>query len=159
MIYAKFLLRASIISSFIISSIQAMVYDNRYFPLLKRPFLIVDGRPSHAASNVFFTTASRAYGPADDDIGIPELFGKFNLLQLSLAINKLGLPNPEPSQVRFYEFPFRVEGTIQSQGIEFAYEQALCDFFKLGIDFFFMGSNSRQEFFPGCHSFIWHRSY
>jgi len=148
MLYAKLLLRGILLGAFIVSSVQAMVYDNRYFPLLKRPFLIADGRPSHFASNVFLTTASKAVGPADEDIGIPELFGKFNLLQLSMAITKLGLPNPEPSQVRFYEFPFRVEGVIQSQGVEFAYEQAIGDYFKLGVDCFFMRSVSRQEFFP-----------
>src|ERR1700722_13157965 len=120
------------------SYIQAMVYDNRFFPLIKQPFIIVDGRPSHGSANLFIITGSKAIGTVEEEIGIPELFGKFDLRQISNAVTLLGLPNPLPSELRALNFPFRVEGVLQGQGLAFAYEQATFDWLKLGINWFFM---------------------
>lgn len=138
----------SIISiCFLHARLQAMVYDNRFFPLIKQPFLIVDGRPSHGSSNLFILTGSKAIGTVEDEIGIPELFGKFDLKQISSAVSALGLPNPLRSELRGLSFPYSVQGVLQAQGLAFAYEQATFDWLKLGLNWFFMNSSSRQEFF------------
>ncbi len=138
----------SIVGILIVSSrLTAMVYDNRFFPLIKQPFLIVDGRPSHGSSSLFIMTGSKAIGTVEEEIGIPELFGKFDLKQISNAVTRLGLPNPLRSELQTLNFPYRVEGVLQAQGLSFAYEQATFDWLKLGMNWFFMNVSSRQEFF------------
>lgn len=145
---ARFLLLIGVLAS-LSSMTRAMVFDNRYFPLLKKPYIFVQGRPSHADGNVFFMTASQAIDDLENEIGIPEIHGKLDLLQLSNAINELKLPNPLRSELRLFSFPYSVGGVIQAQGISFSYEHSFCDLhpsLALGINWFFMNAYSRQEF-------------
>ncbi len=65
-----------IVSLFLLTSFNvfSMVTDNRFFPWLPYQFLAVDDRPSHVAGELFFTTASQAFGENEEDVGIPELY-------------------------------------------------------------------------------------
>lgn len=125
---------------------HAMVYDNRYFPLILKPYIVTEGRPSHVAGSLFMCTGSKAMGLNEEDVGIPELNGKFDLRQLSESFVELNIPNPLRSELRTYDIPFTVNGVIQSQGFSFAYQQQITDIFSMGFNWFFMRSYSRQEF-------------
>lgn len=136
----------SIAAALCIMRSHAMVYDNRYFPLILKPYITTEGRPSHAAGSLFMCTGSKAMGLNEEDIGIPELNGKLDLRQLSESFVELHIPDALRSELRAYDIPFTVNGVIQSQGFAFAYQQQITDIFSLGFNWFFMRSYSRQEF-------------
>lgn len=125
-----------------------MVFDNRFFPLIQKPFISSSGRPSHIGAYLYATTASKAINDMEQNIGIPELYGKFDLGALALAFDKVGLPNPLRSDLRGQVLPFDMAGTIQAQGLEFCYYQSICEIGGLGFNWLVMHSNSRQDFFP-----------
>lgn len=130
----------------IATSSSAMVFDNRFFPLIQKPFISVDGRPSHLAANFFVTTASRALDNNEKEIGIPRLFGEFELGVLSRALDRAGICNPLRSDLRNDKLPFTTAGTLQTQGIEFAYYQSIHDIIGFGFNWMVMRSNSSQVF-------------
>src|SRR5436190_15596839 len=106
---------------FSISAIQAMVFDNRYFPLIQEPYISIPDRPSHLRFDAFMTTASQADGRRNGvHIGIPEIFGPFDLSFLGRAFDLVGLPNPLTPIQTAASLPFSLEGKIQTQGISFS---------------------------------------
>lgn len=126
----------------------SMVYDNRFIPLLQHPYISIDGRPSHAAAYLFATTASKALDNREKTIGIPEISGELDLGKLGQALTVAGFANPLRSDLIGTPIPIRVNGSIQTQGIEFSYYQSICDIIGFGFDWFAMRSNSSQEFRP-----------
>ncbi|MCX5921871.1 MAG: hypothetical protein NTX86_00925 [Candidatus Dependentiae bacterium] len=129
-------------------SAHSMVFDNRYIPLLQKPYISVDDRPSHCAGNFFVTTASKAIDNREKEIGIPELNGQFDLGQYGAAFDVVGLPNPLRADIQGQSIPFNVNGVIQAQGVEFSYYQSIKDVAGIGFNWLLMRSVSRQEFLP-----------
>src|SRR3990167_3949314 len=137
-----------------VSSSCAMVFDNQFFPLLQKPFVTVEGRFSHFAPSFFVTTASSAFGKNEEEIGLPEIYGTldqqqnvFDLGVLAKAIDTAQKPNPIADLIGA-KIPYKLDGKIQAQGLAFAYRQSLYkDIIAVGVDFFFMRVNSRQDFF------------
>ncbi len=129
------------------ASCAAMVFDNRFFPLIQYPYITVEGRPSHLAAALFATTASKSFGENETEIGTPELFGKYDQRELANSIVKTGKPNPLPSQFQLIELPWNMEGKIQAQGVQFSYRQALNDWLAVGLYGMAMRSDSSLEFF------------
>lgn len=123
-----------------------MVFDNRFFPLIQKPFISVPGRPSHIGAYLYATTASKAINSMEQNIGIPELYGKFDLGALALAFDQVGLPDPLRSDLRGQTLPFEMAGSIQAQGLEFCYYQSICQIGGVGLNWLVMHSNSRQDF-------------
>jgi hypothetical protein len=122
---------------------HGMVYDNRYFPLLQPPYVTVEDRPSHFALDLFVTTASKSFGTFEQEIGLPEIHGKFDEQGLAKAIAKTGQPNPLRSQLQFVtEFPYAMEGKLQSQGFALSYEQSFVNWLKAGFYLMIMRSES-----------------
>lgn len=131
------------------ASVHGMVYDNRYFPLLQRPYVTVEGRPSHYAMELFVTTSSKAFGRFEAEIGLPEIQGMFDEQALASSIAATGKPNPLRSQLQFIsEFPWTMEGKIQSQGFALSYEQSFASWIKAGFYLMVMRSESSISFFP-----------
>lgn len=126
----------------------SMVFDNRWFPLIQKPFISVVNRPSHLGAYLYATTASKAINNMEQNIGIPELYGKFDLGALALAFDMVGLSDPLRSDLQGQTIPFDMSGTIQAQGLEFCYFQSICAIAGVGFNWLIMHSNSRQEFFP-----------
>ncbi|MDR3549968.1 MAG: hypothetical protein P4L31_01015, partial [Candidatus Babeliales bacterium] len=126
----------------------SMVYDNRFIPLLQHPYISVDGRPSHAGIYPFAITASKAIDRSEKTIGIPVIAGELDLGQLGQALTAAGFQNPLRTDLIGQPIPIRVDGSIQTQGVEFSYYQSICDIIGFGFDWFVMRSNSSQEFRP-----------
>lgn len=127
-------------------SAQAMVFDNRYFPLIQHPFITVECRPSHFAMNGFVTTASAAFGRDEEEVGLPLLFGPYDQRELARSFVKAGLPNPLRSSFLFFELPWKMAGKIQSQGFDLEYQQSFNDCLAAGFLFLVMRSDSRIDF-------------
>ena len=69
--------------------IFAMVFDNRYIPLIQYPYITVSDRDSHITGDFFVTTAGEAADERERSIGIAELSGPFDQAQLAYSICKL----------------------------------------------------------------------
>lgn len=141
-----------LIMAFISSSLSfSMVYDNRFFPLFRRPRIGVDGLPSSFAVDYMISTASKAFNDDEGEMSIPELFGNFDLGVLGRSFEAIGKPNFIRSdlQAANSKLPFDMEGRIQSQRLAFSYYQRLVQWFSIGFSWFFMRVNSRQKFTLG----------
>src|SRR5438046_6724957 len=81
-------------------SVHAEIYDNRFIPLFMPPQTFIDDLPSSAEFDFVITTASEAFATDEKRIGIPEIFGTFDLNTLSIALTELGKPDPLRSDLR-----------------------------------------------------------
>jgi hypothetical protein len=128
-----------------VSSINfAMVWDNRFLPLIPSPALWIEESVFEVAP--FFVTASRAASKEEEGIGIPEIFGNFDQGTLSDAFDIAGIPNALRSDWRGFKIPWVVNSKIQGQGAQFYYHQALGKHFSLGFSWFFLRLSSSLDF-------------
>lgn len=135
------------IAAFVSQFAQAMVYDNRFIPLFQRPQLIIDDSHSEFAVEWFMTTANNSLNNNQQNIGLPEIFGPFDQVQLANAIVAIGKPNPLPSEFQVLtRLPWELTGKRQSQGIAFAWYQSLFEWVSIGFSWLFMRVESRDEF-------------
>lgn len=125
----------------------AMIFDNRFFPFIQKPYITVDGRSSYATIDFFLTEANSAIGKDKRDVGIPELYGPYDQGELAQAFVAAGMPNPLKSEWQGKKIPWRLEGKIKSQGSTFSYRQKVSGPFYVGLDGYFMRLDSWQEFF------------
>ena len=136
------------------STLSAMVFDNRYFPLIQYPYIKVPGRNSHVTGDFFVTTASNAADDRDRAIGIAELSGPFDQSQLGFSMKLAGFYNP-PMPGRPDELPpallngellWIMAGKLQTQGFAFSYRHYLGCNISVGILALAMRSNSYIDF-------------
>lgn len=129
---------------------QAMVYDNRYLPLLQLPFITAQDRPSHYQANVFIVTASSAFGiEQDTTIGFTEFDGIYKQREIGCALTAIGKENPL-SLLPFAvgkELQWRPQSKLQGQGFNLSIEQAVTNWLSLGFNCFILRTNTRQTFY------------
>ncbi len=130
-----------------IDSSYAMVFDNRFFPLLWKPYITVEGRPSHVRVEFFALTGKSAYDQNKNEILLPAIYGNYDQGELAKAFVDLGCPNPLKSEWQGVSIPWKIDGKLQGQGLSFSYHQAISDWFSFGIDSFIMHLHSWHEFF------------
>jgi len=129
------------------STLNAMVFDNRYFPLIQYPYITVPGRESKITGDFFVTTASNAADDRDRSIGIAELSGPFDQSQLGYSMQLAGIPNPLSPILTNGQLPWILAGKLQTQGFAFSYRQDLTRNFSVGLYALVMRSNSYIDFF------------
>lgn len=135
------------IAAFVSNVAYGMVYDNRFIPLFQRPQLVVDNSHSEFAVEWYMTTANNSLNNNQQNIGLPEIFGQFDQVQLADAIAATGKPNPLPSEFQVLtRLPWELSGKRQSQGIAFQWNQSLHEWVTMGFSWLFMRVNSRDEF-------------
>lgn len=126
-----------------------MVFDNRYLPLIQKPYISIYDRPSHLYFDLFFVTASSAFGyeeNSDAEIGIPQLFGKFDQAALGQAMITAGYDNPLPLVLQKARLPWLTSGKIQTEGFSFSSYIELSKHLGVGLYWMAMRSNSRTSF-------------
>ena len=141
----------------LINSISyGMVMDNRYIPLIKRPWIPMPCTKSNLGIWPMIATANRSMNekstanrfnaarPISDNL--PEIYGVFDLGQLADAVALTGQPNPLPSSFQNTSIPYNVEGKMQMQGISFAFEYAMKEWIALGATWLFMRVEGRETF-------------
>lgn len=149
------LLALSVIILTFTQHLTAYIYDNRYFRILEVPFsrerYFYDPNCELEASswgesryrnNVFVLTANDACGTSGD-IGIPEIFGEYNLNAINNALNIL---DPGRISPLFDSAIIPARGKLQGGGVSFAYDQQITDWFATGISFSYLHLNSSQKF-------------
>ena len=135
------------------ASASAMVYDNRFFPLFSYPKIGPHDTCSGIAPSIMVATSSGSYGDKQDNerLGLPEMYGKFDLIELAGAMQCLGKPLPAAFNSAWLdehggEMRWRVDGRIQARGVAFAVHQALTCHLSVGGSVFFMRVDSSQTF-------------
>ena len=129
------------------SGVNAMVFDNRYFPLIQYPYITVPGKESHITGDAFVTTASNAADDRERAIGIAGLSGPFDQAQLAKSMTLDNLPNPlMPPTLINGELPWVLAGKLQTQGFAFSYRQYITCNFSVGLYTLVMRSNSYIDF-------------
>ncbi|MBI2775211.1 hypothetical protein HYX58_04365 [Candidatus Dependentiae bacterium] len=128
-------------------SLRAMVFDNRYFPLFPHTFSRTPAKRTYASADAFFMLAHNATDEEDITFGIPEIWGRYDLIKLANAFVLLGNANPlAPDFDQFSSIIYNMSGAIDSQGIEWAYEHRFTKHFSIGFNAFFMHLFSRINF-------------
>ncbi len=146
--HKKYWYLAILIGAFVSHCATAMVFDNRFIPLLQRPRLTVDETQSEFATKFYMTTASEALDPTQKEIPLGELFGEFDQVQLAKGIKTACGTNPFPSQFQgsLTRVPWEVSGKRQAQGFAFAWHQHIYRWLSTGFSWLFMRVNSRHDF-------------
>lgn len=128
------------------NTMQAMVYDNRYFPHFSIPYVTVPGCNSFVTTNIFITTASALFEKEDKEIGISELWGPYDQAKVAYAIECTGRPNLLLPNWRNYEIKWYMSGKLQSQGFSVSLHKSFADHFFVGLDTCIMRVNARTLF-------------
>src|SRR3990167_2374560 len=122
------------------------IIDNRYFPLYHHPSLTYKDRASKFESKVYFMTADQARDNENNEIGIPELWGKFDQIKISNALVTIGKPNPLSPQFRTQKkLIWDWTGKLSAQGIGFCFEYLLPTCWSIGLCWDFMHLQSRNK--------------
>ncbi|MGE0206811.1 MAG: hypothetical protein AB7R69_03075 [Candidatus Babeliales bacterium] len=133
-----------------ISQLQAMVYDDRYFPEYSWASWRTCQKPSHFIPDIFIMTAHDAALDNDDSIGIPEIFGIYDLNKLANAITILTGNNPlaggQFAGLIGRNIIYNMKGKLEAQGAALEYHQRLTDNVSFGFNFFAMHVFSRINF-------------
>ncbi len=129
----------------------AMVYDNQFIPLLRRTRLDIDGCPSLFAIDLFADTASSAYGPDEEQVGLPSIYGVFDQGQLGIAMRNAGCPDPMRTDWQNFKVIWDMNGKLQTQGAFFTLHKTITDWLAIGASWMFMRANSSHEFSLGKH--------
>jgi hypothetical protein len=137
---------------FCASAAQAMVFDNRYLPLLQKPRFDLDGTLSCFETDFVIATASDAYSSSDQDTSIPEIWGVLDLGEMSTAMQKAGYTSPLRPDWQGAKIWFRTPSKIQMQALTFFFHQRLRDWFYVGASWAFFRTNSRQNFIVNTSS-------
>ncbi len=137
----------------ITSSAQAMVFDNRYLPLLLKPFERRGDTSSHIRLQPFFMHADRAFSDGFD-VELPDITFPFDRGTYDQAVLERALITTCDQESFFRSdyasrtsIPWRRTGRIDAQGLAFLYEQALTPWLSVGINGLFGHVASRHEFF------------
>ena len=125
---------------------QAEIYDNRFIPLFAPQQFFIDGLPSSYELDFLAITSSEAFARDEKMVGIPELFGTFDLNTLATSILEMTGKTPLRSDLLGRELPFNVNGRIQGEGFTMRYYQTLTKNVALGAQLWFFKTNARQTF-------------
>lgn len=124
----------------------AEIYDNRFIPLFAPQQFFIEGLPSSYELDIVAITGSEAFARDEKTIGIPELFGIFDLNTLATSLLEITGKTPLRSDLLGRELPFEVNGRIQGEGFFMRYYQSIGEYFALGAELLFLKTNSRQTF-------------
>lgn len=145
-------------SFFLYTSLQSMVYDNRFMPLYARAYPRRTGMQSNFMGNGFFMVGNDAFQDTSENFGIPEMFGqvttrqsqrgKFDQIKMRNALEELGIPfTPIPMSLNQEgEILWNLKGKIQTQGVALQFDNYIKHNVSVGLTCFFMHLFSRQEF-------------
>ena len=138
LIYLVFLLMST--------PLKAMVFDNRYLPLLLKPHTRIWDAPSWNRGQPFFMFADRGFSETER-LNIPDIDGPYDLMRVIDGLVALGIDNPARSDIRLRErLPWTRKGRLDAQGIAFVFEQALGCYFSIGFNTLFAHVTARHDF-------------
>lgn len=134
-------------------------YDNRFFPFTSEwSCPRTTCKPSSFFSSLAIYTSNDAFQDDDKDIGIPEIWGKYDQQKLTKAlVLNTDCSNPIsdaitgsglPANSDMVDLPWRIDGKIEGQAINFHYEQRIFKYVSVGFSGALMHIFSRHLFEP-----------
>lgn len=141
-----------VVFCFIVTTMRAMVYDNRFMPLYARNYPRTICRPSAFMVDAFLMTGKDAFGEEDAEPELFEMFGLYDQGNVADAMIKLGFPDPfdvpglDPDKFLDKKIIWKMDGKLQSQGIAFQWDQYVGNYIWFGATWFFMHLSSRNFF-------------
>jgi hypothetical protein len=152
---SRFFILLTLLSFAAYLSVEGMVFDNRFFPLIQKPFL-PNAYPieasSHWAIRPFYFFSHTAFDHPDiddnDEFGLFEINGTYDQLGIDRALRKAGITDHSLLRSDFRirnSLPWRQCGRREAWGFELAYYQWLTNWFGFGFDWLFIHVSSRLE--------------
>jgi len=131
--------------------ISAMI-DNRFLPLYRPEYTRYPCKRSVLSSNVFFLFSMGGRSFDECNVNVPEIFGKYDLINISKALEATGSLDParnvrnplSPQWQSLTRIPWELEGSIEGAGWWYGYEQAFNDF-SLGISLYALKVIAKQS--------------
>lgn len=139
----------SIFSLLLTPSLQAHLFDNRYFFWYEKPFSRLSDQQFHCDIQPFITTASRAFDATGEEIEIPLLNGFYNQAILAKALVEAGVTAQNLLRSDWQtltSIPWAIANKIESQGFGFDIEFRFWDYIGLGASLYFMHARSGYAF-------------
>jgi len=126
----------------------SMIYDNRYFPFFKRPYMkkICECMYSRVGTSFFAVSADQAMGVHDEEIRIPRIYGEYNMENIGKGLVLQGKPNPIRDEFQNINLPWWIDQKFNGQGMSFVYDQFLGKYFYVGASCLFMRLHSNFAF-------------
>ncbi len=142
----KSLVLASICLFFMASSCLSMVFDNRFMPLMQRPWVAPDDGRSHISTHLFGVRATRAYNTSEAEVPLPDIYGSFDLGKIAQGMVNLGFSNPMKSEWQGETIPWVLEGKLQGQGMDLEWQKAITQYVSIGGSFLVLRLSSWYNF-------------
>jgi len=124
----------------------SMVYDNRYFPLFKRPYMKKECMLSRLGTDFFVFTADHAMGVHDEEVMIPKIYGEYNMEEIGKGLVLQGKPNPIRDEFQNINLPWLIDQKFNAEGMSFVWDQHVWRYFYIGASCMFMKLHSSFAF-------------
>lgn len=128
---------------------QAMVWDNRYFPWFDQLYTGSDSRHGYIDVNAFCVIDRDAFRfdhraiKDEQVVWLPELWGELNVSEVGISMTAAGLLNPIPEDWQwFHDFSVLLPSRMDGQGVALACYTPIGDHFGIGANTFVMKLNS-----------------
>jgi hypothetical protein len=142
--------RRSVFTSLVVflvsSSSFAMVFDNRFMPLMSRPWIAPDDGRTHVSANAFVVRATNAYNKNGEQVPLPEIWGQFDLGECARNWARLGHRNSLKTEWQGLEIPWLVNGKFYGAGIDIEWQKFLFWHVWIGGSFMAMQLDSWYEY-------------
>ena len=148
----KYLQKYLFLWCFVPSVLFSMEYDNRYLPLLQRPFSRMLARPSNLMFNLLVLTGDDAYTKDGEtkvkevSFSCGEFYGKYNQEKVGEALVAIGKTNPLPSPWRDEKIIWDSYQKITGFGVTVDWNQFLSRRWSVGASFAVMNIGSKALF-------------
>ncbi len=137
-----------VVSSTFVSRSFSMVYDNRFIPLLQRPYIRVPCANTYLSVAPFFAYSDKSWCSKDNEQSLLEIYGCFDQGALGNAFRLVKGCNPITDYNPEWKGPIGwiIDGKIQAQGISFSGEHRFKKWLSIGFYSLFMHVNSSIDF-------------
>lgn len=135
----------------LVVNINSTFIDNRFFPFFPENYKRTFTRRSTIDDNLFLMFAHSSRNNEEKEVSLFEMFGQYDLIQITNSMVAVGLDNPlKPEWRASTDLIFDFSGKIDTQGFWIASELALLKnnsrTISLGERFAIMHVSSRQKF-------------
>jgi hypothetical protein len=135
--------------------LNAMVWDNRYFPWFDHLYTGADSRKSNIDAQIFFLQGGDAFryqSRSDRDeqiISLTELYGQLDLVPVANALVRVGKPNPLPDDWQWIsEIKALMPTSMEGQGGILSMYGAIAPHFGIGGSMLMMKLNNFVNVLP-----------
>lgn len=136
---------------FFMSSLQvrAMLFDNRFFFLLRQPITRLECQPFHFTPLIFLMTADKAFDDLGQETLIPNLNGQYNQVTVANALVEAGVTqtNLIPPDLRSRStILWNIDSKIEGQGIALRAYYRFFDLLEMSAGIYFIHARQGYEF-------------